>query len=47
MAYLLVVAAFCLGLMAKAMVVTLPCVLLLMDYWPLGRVGGGSTSFPL
>ena len=39
-AYLLVVAAFCLGLMAKAMVVTLPCVLLLMDYWPLGRVGG-------
>ncbi|MHC4719448.1 MAG: tetratricopeptide repeat protein [Planctomycetota bacterium] len=35
--YLLVVLAFCLGLMAKPMVVTLPFVLLLLDYWPLGR----------
>jgi tetratricopeptide (TPR) repeat protein len=26
-----------LGLMSKPMVVTLPCVLLLLDYWPLGR----------
>lgn len=34
------VAVFCLlslGLMAKTMLVTLPCVLLLMDFWPLGR----------
>jgi tetratricopeptide (TPR) repeat protein len=35
--YLLVVLAFCLGLMAKPMAVTLPFVLLLLDYWPLGR----------
>jgi tetratricopeptide (TPR) repeat protein len=28
-----------LGLMAKQMLVTLPCVLLLLDYWPLKRLG--------
>jgi tetratricopeptide (TPR) repeat protein len=27
-----------LGLMAKPMLVTLPCVLLLLDYWPLKRI---------
>jgi protein O-mannosyl-transferase len=32
--------AFALGLMAKPMVVTLPFVLLLLDYWPLGRQRG-------
>jgi hypothetical protein len=37
--YLLVVAAYSLGLMAKPMVVTLPLVLLLLDFWPLGRFG--------
>jgi Flp pilus assembly protein TadD len=26
-----------LGLLAKPMLVTIPCVLLLLDYWPLGR----------
>jgi tetratricopeptide (TPR) repeat protein len=36
--YLPVLAAFALGLMAKPMLVTLPCVLLLLDYWPLGRL---------
>ncbi len=36
--YLLVLAPFALGLMAKPMVVTLPCVLLLLDYWPLRRL---------
>jgi tetratricopeptide (TPR) repeat protein len=35
--YLFVVAAFTLGLMSKAMLVTLPAVLLLLDFWPLGR----------
>jgi tetratricopeptide (TPR) repeat protein len=35
--YLLVVLVFCLGLMAKPMLVTLPFVLLLLDYWPLRR----------
>lgn len=32
-----VVATFTMGLLAKPMLVTLPCVLLLLDYWPLGR----------
>src|SRR5439155_8639670 len=35
--YVGVVAAFALGLLAKPMLVTLPFVLLLLDYWPLGR----------
>lgn len=38
--YLLVVLPFALGLMAKAMLVTLPIVLLLLDYWPLRREKG-------
>ena len=41
--YALVVACFALGLMAKPMLVTLPLVLLLLDYWPLGRgLGAGN-----
>ena len=35
--YLLILVCFSLGLMAKPMLVTLPFVLLLLDYWPLGR----------
>jgi tetratricopeptide (TPR) repeat protein len=35
--YLLVALLFSLALMSKPMAVTLPCVLLLLDYWPLGR----------
>jgi Flp pilus assembly protein TadD len=35
--YLSVLAFLTLGLMAKPMLVTLPFVLLLLDYWPLGR----------
>ena len=35
--YLLMVLSFCLGLMAKSMLITLPFVLLLLDYWPLNR----------
>ena len=37
MRYLWVLLFFILGLMAKPMLVTLPFVLLLLDYWPLGR----------
>jgi len=36
--YLLALVFFTLGLMSKPMVVTLPFVLLLLDYWPLGRM---------
>jgi tetratricopeptide (TPR) repeat protein len=36
--YLLTFLLFALGLMAKPMLVTLPFVLLLLDYWPLGRL---------
>ena len=35
--YGLTLAAFCLGLMSKPMLVTLPFVLLLLDIWPLRR----------
>ena len=37
--YLAVALGFCLGLMAKPMMVSLPFVLLLLDYWPLARLG--------
>lgn len=36
--YAWVAVAFALGLMAKPLLVTLPCALLLLDYWPLRRV---------
>ena len=39
--YLTVIGLFALGLMAKPMLVTLPLVLLLLDYWPLGRMTPG------
>ena len=35
--FLPVMVFFALGLMAKSMLVTLPCVLLLLDFWPLRR----------
>lgn len=40
-AYCLVAVCFVLGLMSKAMLVTLPMVLLLLDLWPLGRLAPG------
>ena len=48
--YLVFAGLFVLGLMSKPMVITLPFVLLLLDYWPLGRIRGGradATSAPL
>jgi tetratricopeptide (TPR) repeat protein len=44
--YLAVLLCFTLGLLAKPMLVTLPLVLLLLDYWPLGRVPGGPGAAP-
>jgi tetratricopeptide (TPR) repeat protein len=45
--YVLMVLCFALGLMAKPMIVTLPVVLLALDFWPLGRLSiasGGKVS---
>jgi Flp pilus assembly protein TadD len=39
--YAVVAVLFALGLMAKPEIITLPFVLLLWDYWPLRRMGGG------
>jgi tetratricopeptide (TPR) repeat protein len=36
--YTAVAFVFAMGLMSKPLVITLPLVLLLMDYWPLGRL---------
>ena len=38
---------FVLGLLSKPMLVTLPCVLLLLDYWPLQRFPLSAFRFPL
>lgn len=43
--YLLVVILYALGLMAKPMLVTLPLILLLLDYWPLDRLAINRRSF--
>ena len=48
--YLVVCLCLVLGLMSKPMLVTLPCVLLLLDFWPLQRFGvktDGGTSITL
>ncbi len=39
--YITIIVSFVLGLMAKPMLVTLPFVLLLLDYWPLYRLNAG------
>ena len=38
--YLLCVVFLAVGLMTKPMLVTMPCVFLLLDYWPLYRMAG-------
>ena len=43
--YLLMAALFAAGLMAKPMLVTVPFVLLLLDYWPLERIAVRSSLF--
>ena len=43
----LVLVAFCAGLMAKPMIVTLPLVLLLVDIWPLRRKPTFKDKLPL
>jgi len=40
--YWLALLFFALGLMAKPMLVTLPFVMLLLDWWPLGRFNSGN-----
>jgi len=40
--YVAVVVTFALALMAKPMAITFPCVLLLLDYWPLRRMEVGA-----
>src|SRR6266699_2024665 len=44
--YLIVAVLFGLGLMTKSMLVTLPFVLLVLDYWPLGRFAHVSPAKP-
>ncbi len=39
--YLITILLFAVGLMAKPMLVTLPIVMLLLDYWPLKRTSRG------
>jgi len=43
-AQLAVVLAYALGLLAKPMLVSLPFVLLLLDYWPLGRLASDGSG---
>ncbi|MGD0573648.1 MAG: tetratricopeptide repeat protein [Sedimentisphaerales bacterium] len=42
--YMLTVLLFALGLLVKPMLVTLPILLLLLDYWPLERIRGLRTE---
>jgi Flp pilus assembly protein TadD len=42
--YLIVLAAYICSLLAKSMLVTLPGILLLLDYWPLRRFQGATSQ---
>ncbi|HEX9045625.1 MAG TPA: hypothetical protein VF988_01245, partial [Verrucomicrobiae bacterium] len=43
--YLAVLALFAAGLLCKPTIVTLPCVLLLLDFWPLNRMRNETSGF--
>ena len=45
--YWLALLFFAFGLMAKPMLVTLPFLMLLLDYWPLQRVAAGDLRFAI
>jgi tetratricopeptide (TPR) repeat protein len=45
--YVLTLIFFALGLMSKPMLVTVPFVLLLLDFWPLGRINLVQTTAPM
>ena len=45
--YCLVLLFFALGLMCKPMLVTLPLVLVLLDYWPLNRLRADAATEPV
>ncbi len=44
--YLVFTVMFAFGLMSKPMIITLPFVLLLLDYWPLSRIQGSPVGTP-
>jgi len=44
--YVLVFLAMAFGVMSKTMIITLPCVLLLLDWWPLERIFTRTPGFP-
>jgi tetratricopeptide (TPR) repeat protein len=44
--YLAFTSLFVFGLMSKPMIITFPFVLLLLDYWPLGRIQGNPAGVP-
>ena len=45
--YCAIFVLYALGLLAKPMLVTLPCVCLLLDFWPLGRFASLFSGAPL
>ncbi|MCG6552071.1 MAG: tetratricopeptide repeat protein [Candidatus Magnetominusculus sp. LBB02] len=45
--YIIVMLCFMLALMSKPMAVTLPIVMLILDFWPLGRVTNKTKMMPL
>lgn len=44
--YCAIFVLFAVGLLAKPMLVTLPCLCLVLDYWPLGRFNLARTAAP-